>query len=58
MGSGTATNIQYNYETVINYSGTYTSNGACTLKAGSATSTPGGVVANRVALDTAIIDVN
>lgn len=57
MGAYTANNVQYGTETVIDYAGTLTSNGACTLKSVTAISTPGGVVTTKVPTDTASFDI-
>ena len=57
MGSGTANNIQYDTETVIDYAGTFTSNGVCTLDVVTATGTPGGVVTTKTPTDANSFDI-
>jgi hypothetical protein len=57
MGSGTAPHVTYGTETVIDYAGTYTGNGACSLYQTSLISTPGSIVVTKTPTDTASFDI-
>ena len=57
MGSGTANNIHYGTETVVDFAGSFTSNGACSLAHVTIRGTPGGVVTTKTPSDENSFDI-